>query len=54
VNGGGWAHYTGQEKVRPEVGWANLAFGLDWNKPPRQQNSTSFFYFATDQWRMKN
>ncbi len=51
VNGGGWAHYTGQEKVRPEVGWATLAFGLDWLRPPRQQNGTSFFYFATDQWR---
>jgi nitrate reductase / nitrite oxidoreductase, alpha subunit len=51
VNGGGWAHYTGQEKVRMESGWATLAFGLDWLRPPRQQNGTSFFYFATDQWR---
>ena len=51
VNGGGWAHYTGQEKVRTESGWASLAFGLDWLRPPRHQNGTSFFYFATDQWR---
>jgi len=51
VNGGGWAHYTGQEKVRMESGWATLAFALDWLRPPRQQNGTSFFYFATDQWR---
>ena len=51
VNGGGWAHYTGQEAVRLESGWATLAFALDWHRPPRQQNGTSFFYFATDQWR---
>lgn len=51
VNGGGWAHYVGQEKLRPQAGWATLAFGLDWARPPRQQNGTSFFYFATDQWR---
>ncbi|HET7521846.1 MAG TPA: nitrate reductase subunit alpha, partial [Bacillales bacterium] len=51
VNGGGWAHYVGQEKVRPLEGWSQLAFGGDWAKPPRQQNGTSFFYFATDQFR---
>lgn len=51
VNGGGWAHYVGQEKVRPLAGWSTLAFGLDWLRPPRQHNGTSFFYFATDQWR---
>jgi nitrate reductase alpha subunit len=51
VNGGGWAHYVGQEKVRPLVGWATVAFGIDWLRPPRQQNGTSFYYFATDQWR---
>ena len=27
VNGGGWAHYVGQEKCRPVTGWAQLAFG---------------------------
>ncbi|HTY24703.1 MAG TPA: nitrate reductase subunit alpha, partial [Desulfomonilaceae bacterium] len=51
VNGGGWAHYTGQEKVRPMAGWATVAFALDWLRPPRQQNGTSFWYFATGQWR---
>ena len=50
-SGGGWAHYVGQEKLRPQAGWAPLAFALDWNRPPRQQNSTSFFYTHTDQWR---
>jgi nitrate reductase alpha subunit len=50
-SGGGWSHYVGQEKLRPQTGWAPLAFGLDWIRPPRQQNSTSFFYAHTDQWR---
>jgi nitrate reductase alpha subunit len=54
VNGGGWAHYVGQEKVRPLAGWAALAFGLDWLRPPRQQNGTSFYYFASDQWRYES
>ncbi|MBI2234123.1 MAG: nitrate reductase subunit alpha, partial [Micavibrio aeruginosavorus] len=50
-SGGGWAHYVGQEKLRPQTGWTPLAFALDWARPPRQQNSTSFFYAHTDQWR---
>ncbi len=51
VNGGGWAHYVGQEKVRPLTGWQTVAFALDWNRPPRQQPATPFWYLATDQWR---
>ncbi len=51
VNGGGWAHYVGQEKCRPFTGWAQLAFGLDWSRPPRQMAGTPFWYLATDQWR---
>ncbi len=54
VNGGGWAHYVGQEKVRPMTGWATVAFALDWNRPPRQQASTPFWYLATDQWRYEH
>ncbi|MGE8366500.1 nitrate reductase subunit alpha [Cupriavidus sp.] len=50
-SGGGWAHYVGQEKLRPQTGWTALAFALDWIRPPRQMNSTSFFYAHTDQWR---
>ncbi|WP_305778755.1 nitrate reductase subunit alpha [Novimethylophilus kurashikiensis] len=49
--GGGWAHYVGQEKLRPQAGWAPIAFGLDWQRPPRHMNSTSYWYFHTDQWR---
>lgn len=51
VNGGGWAHYVGQEKVRPLEGWQQIAFANDWLKPQRLQNGTSYFYFATDQFR---
>jgi len=51
VSGGGWSHYVGQEKLRPQTGWTALAFALDWHRPPRQMNSTSFFYAHTDQWR---
>ncbi|ODU62426.1 MAG: nitrate reductase subunit alpha, partial [Acetobacteraceae bacterium SCN 69-10] len=50
-SGGGWSHYVGQEKLRPQTGWLPLAFALDWNRPPRQMNSTSFFYAHSSQWR---
>jgi nitrate reductase / nitrite oxidoreductase, alpha subunit len=50
-SGGGWAHYVGQEKLRPQLGWLPLAFGLDWQRPPRQMNGTSFFYNHANQWR---
>ena len=51
VNGGGWAHYVGQEKCRPVTGWAQLAFGLDWKRPPRQMIHTAYWYLHTDQFR---
>ena len=50
-SGGGWAHYVGQEKLRPQNGWLPLAFALDWQRPPRQMNGTSFFYNHASQWR---
>src|SRR5690625_4177708 len=50
VNGGGWAHYVGQEKLRPVESWTTIATAKDWG-PPKLQNGTSFFYFATGQWR---
>jgi len=49
--GGGRAHYVGQDKLRPQAGWAPVAFALDWHRPPRHMNSTTFWYFHTDQWR---
>jgi len=53
-SGGGWAHYVGQEKLRPQTGWLPLAFALDWARPPRQMNSTSFWYAHSDQWRYES
>ena len=50
-NGGGWAHYVGQEKVRPITGWLHLANALDWSRPPRQMTQTTYWYMHTDQWR---
>ncbi len=51
VNGGGWAHYVGQEKCRPVTGWTQLASALDWSRPPRQMVQTAFWYLHTDQFR---
>jgi nitrate reductase alpha subunit len=50
-NGGGWAHYVGQEKCRPVTGWATLAMATDWQRPPRQAIGTGYWYTHTDQWR---
>lgn len=50
-NGGGWNHYVGQEKLVPQASWAPIAFGVDWSAPPRQQNTPSFHYMHSDQWR---
>jgi len=54
VNGGGWAHYVGQEKVRPLEGWQTVAMARDWGVTPRLHAGTSFFYFATEQWRYED
>lgn len=54
VNGGGWAHYVGQEKLRPVEGWQTIAMARDWQAPPKLQNGTSFYYFVTDQWRYED
>ena len=50
-SGGGWAHYVGQEKLRPQTGWVPVAFATDWHRPPRHMNGTSFFYNHSSQWR---
>ena len=50
-NGGGWAHYVGQEKARPITGWATMASASDWSRPPRFMIGTAFWYMHTDQWR---
>jgi nitrate reductase alpha subunit len=51
VNGGGLAHYVGQEKVVNQASWSTIAFGLDWGTIPRHQNTPSFHYVHSDQWR---
>ncbi|HEU5355592.1 MAG TPA: nitrate reductase subunit alpha [Actinocrinis sp.] len=51
VNGGGWAHYVGQEKVRPITGYSALATAADWNRPARQMIQTAYWYLHTDQFR---
>ena len=51
VNGGGWAHYVGQEKVRPLTGYSVLATGGDWSRPGRQMIQTAYWYLHTDQYR---
>nr|WP_189857521.1 nitrate reductase subunit alpha [Streptomyces poonensis] len=51
VNGGGWAHYVGQEKVRPITGYTALATASDWNRPARLMIQTAYWYLHTDQFR---
>jgi len=51
VNGGGLGHYVGQEKVVNHASWGALAFAGDWGMAPRQQNTPSFHYVHSDQWR---
>jgi nitrate reductase alpha subunit len=51
VNGGGLAHYVGQEKLAPGEPWAAIAFAKDWYPASRQQNAPSWHYVHTDQWR---
>ncbi|HEX5566517.1 MAG TPA: nitrate reductase subunit alpha [Streptomyces sp.] len=51
VNGGGWAHYVGQEKVRPLTGYSVVATAADWHRPARQMVQTAYWYLHTDQFR---
>ncbi len=51
INGGGLAHYVGQEKLAPAEPWGKIAFGGDWIPGARLQNSTSWHYVHSDQWR---
>ena len=51
VNGGGLAHYVGQEKLVCHASWGAIAMGQDWGMAPRQQNTPSFHYVHSDQWR---
>jgi len=50
-NGAGLAHYVGQEKVVPLAPWTSVAMAQDWVKGSRLQNTPSFWYIHSDQWR---
>jgi len=51
VNGGGLAHYVGQEKLAPMESWSTIALGKDWHSAVRLQNAPSWHYVHSDQWR---
>ena len=51
VNGGGLAHYVGQEKLAPGESWASVALAKDWYAPSRLMNGPSWHYVHSDQWR---
>jgi nitrate reductase alpha subunit len=51
VNGGGLAHYVGQEKLAPGESWASIALAKDWYPASRLQNAPSWHYVHSDQWR---
>jgi nitrate reductase alpha subunit len=51
VNGGGLAHYVGQEKLAPLESWSAIAFARDWQPAARLQNASSWHYVHSDQWR---
>jgi len=50
-NGGGQNHYVGQEKLAAFDSWGQFAHSLDWIRPPRLQNTPSFWYIHTQMWK---
>ncbi|MBI2863755.1 MAG: nitrate reductase subunit alpha [Chloroflexi bacterium] len=50
-NGGGLAHYVGQEKLATVAPWSTIALANDWIGAPRLQNAPSYHYVHCDQWR---
>lgn len=50
-NGGGLNHYVGQEKVAAVAPWSAIAFARDWIPASRLQNTPSWHYVHSDQWR---
>ena len=50
-NGGGMNHYVGQEKLAAFDSWGQISHALDWARPPRFQNTPSFWYIHTQQWK---
>ncbi|MFN8010906.1 MAG: nitrate reductase subunit alpha [Holophagaceae bacterium] len=50
-NGGGLAHYVGQEKLAMVGSWTAIAMAKDWSPTSRLMNGPSFHYVNSDQWR---
>jgi nitrate reductase alpha subunit len=50
-NGGGLAHYVGQEKLAPMGAWSSIALAKDWILASRLQNAPSWHYIHSDQFR---
>src|SRR5262249_32641695 len=50
VNGGGLAHYVGQEKLAPMESWSAIAFARDWHPAVRLQNAPSWHHGHPDPW----
>ena len=50
-NGGGQNHYVGQERLAPFDAWGQIAHSLDWIRPPRLQNTPSYWYINTQQFK---
>ena len=44
TNGGGLAHYVGQEKLAPMESWSSIALAKDWFGPSRLQNGPRWHY----------
>src|SRR3989337_3274053 len=50
-NGGGQNHYVGQEKLACFDSWGQVSLALDWQRPPRLQNTPSYWYIHTQQFK---
>ena len=50
-NGGGLAHYVGQEKLAPMDSWSTIAFAKDWVGAVRLQQAPLWHYINTCQYR---
>ncbi len=50
-NGGGQNHYVGQERLAPFDSWGQISHALDWVRPPRFQNTPSYWYIHTQMFK---
>ncbi|MBI1911222.1 MAG: nitrate reductase subunit alpha [Deltaproteobacteria bacterium] len=50
-NGGGLQHYVGQEKLACFDSWGQISHSIDWYKPARFQNTPSFWFLHTQQFK---